>query len=86
MTSTTLLIGRWPAAASRACSHSGEGPIFTSVKTRAVKRGQLGADRKSLALNLEFRAGDRTLTDEEVAARREAIKAKLGEIGGALRE
>ena len=25
--STTLLIGRCPAAASRACSHSGEGPI-----------------------------------------------------------
>ena len=38
--STTLLIGRCPAAASRACSQSGEGPILTSVKTRAVKRGQ----------------------------------------------
>ena len=38
--STTLLIGRWPAAISRAFSHSGEGPIVTSVKTRAVKRGQ----------------------------------------------
>ena len=38
--STTLEIGRIPAAASRSCSHSGEGPIFTSVKTRAVKRGQ----------------------------------------------
>jgi hypothetical protein len=38
--STTLLIGRWPAAASRACSQSGEGPTSTPVKTRAVKRGQ----------------------------------------------
>ena len=38
--STTLLIGRWPAAISRAFSHSGEGPIFTSVNARAVKRGQ----------------------------------------------
>ena len=38
--STTLLIGRWPAAISRAFSHSGEGPIVTSVNTRAVKRGQ----------------------------------------------
>ncbi len=38
--STTLLIGRWPAAISFAFSHSGEGPIVTSSKTRAVKRGQ----------------------------------------------
>ena len=38
--STTLEIGRCPAAASRSCSQSGEGPTFTSLKTRAVKRGQ----------------------------------------------
>ena len=38
--STTLLIGRCPAAVRRACSQSGEGAIVTSVKTRAVKRGQ----------------------------------------------
>ena len=47
---------------------------------------QLGEGRKSLALNLEFRAPDRTLTDAEVSAAREAIKAKLEEIGGTLRE
>jgi phenylalanyl-tRNA synthetase beta chain len=47
---------------------------------------QIGVGRKSLALGLEFRAPDRTLTDEEVAAAREQIKAKLGEIGGTLRE
>jgi phenylalanyl-tRNA synthetase beta chain len=47
---------------------------------------QVGEGRKSLALNLEFRAPDRTLTDEEVAGLRERIKAKLGEIGGSLRE
>jgi phenylalanyl-tRNA synthetase beta chain len=47
---------------------------------------QVGADHKSLALNLEFRAPDRTLTDDEVAAVRETIKTKLGEIGGSLRE
>jgi phenylalanyl-tRNA synthetase beta chain len=46
---------------------------------------QLGEGRKSLALNLEFRAPDRTLTDEEVAGLREQIEAKLGEIGGTLR-
>ena len=38
--STTLLIGRCPAAVRRACSQSGEGATVTSVKTRAVKRGQ----------------------------------------------
>ena len=37
--STTLLIGRWPAAIRRAFSHGGEGPIVTSSKARAVKRG-----------------------------------------------
>jgi phenylalanyl-tRNA synthetase beta chain len=47
---------------------------------------QLGEGRKSLALRLEFRASDRTLTDEEVAAKRDAIAVKLTEIGGALRE
>jgi phenylalanyl-tRNA synthetase beta chain len=47
---------------------------------------QLGEGRKSLALRLEFRANDRTLTDEEVAARRDEIASKLAEIGGALRE
>jgi phenylalanyl-tRNA synthetase beta chain len=47
---------------------------------------QVGEGRKSLALNLEFRAPDRTLTDEEVGGVREQIKAKLGEIGGMLRE
>ena len=37
--STTLLIGRWPAAIRRAFSHGGDGPIVTSSKARAVKRG-----------------------------------------------
>ena len=37
--STTLLIGRWPEAISRAFSHAGDGPILTSSNSRAVKRG-----------------------------------------------
>ena len=47
---------------------------------------QIGAGRKSLALRLEFRAPDRTLTDEEVAERRTAITEALRGIGGTLRE
>jgi phenylalanyl-tRNA synthetase beta chain len=46
---------------------------------------QVGEGRKSLALRLEFRAPDRTLTDDEVAARRAAIEAELAKIGGSLR-
>jgi phenylalanyl-tRNA synthetase beta chain len=46
---------------------------------------QLGEGKKSLALRLEFRAPDRTLTDEEVAERRTAIERELEEIGGRLR-
>jgi phenylalanyl-tRNA synthetase beta chain len=47
---------------------------------------QLGEGRKSLALRLEFRAADRTLTDAEVTALRDAIVAELDRIGGSLRE
>ncbi len=47
---------------------------------------QVGAGRVSLALRLEFRAADRTLTDDEVAALRGEIEAKLEQIGGSLRE
>jgi phenylalanyl-tRNA synthetase beta chain len=46
---------------------------------------QLGEGKKSLALRLEFRAADRTLTDEEVVAQRAAIETELEKIGGSLR-
>jgi phenylalanyl-tRNA synthetase beta chain len=45
----------------------------------------VGEGSKSLALRLEFRAPDRTLTDEEVAERRAAIEKSLAAIGGKLR-
>ena len=47
--------------------------------------GQVGEGNRSLALRLEFRSPDRTLTDEDVAALRKAIEARLAEIGGRLR-
>jgi phenylalanyl-tRNA synthetase beta chain len=66
---------------------AGGGELLGEAEVFDLYEGeQLGENRKSLALNLEFRAPDRTLTDEEVAGLREAIKAKLDEIGGTLRE
>ena len=76
-----------PASEVHAAVMAGGGELLRAAEVFDLYEGeQLGEGRKSLALNLEFRAGDRTLTDEEVAERREAIKAKLGEIGGSLRE
>ena len=76
-----------PASEVRAAVLAGGGELLHAAEVFDLYEGeQVGADRKSLALNLEFRAADRTLTDEEVAGLREAIKAKLGEIGGTLRE
>jgi phenylalanyl-tRNA synthetase beta chain len=76
-----------PAGEVRAAILAGGGELLAAAEVFDLYEGeQVGENRKSLALNLEFRASDRTLTDEEVAERREAIKAKLGEIGGSLRE
>src|ERR671917_473302 len=46
--STTLLIGRWPAAMRRAFSQRGDGPILTSSNSRAVKRGQNSGSSTSI--------------------------------------
>jgi phenylalanyl-tRNA synthetase beta chain len=47
---------------------------------------RLGAGNYSLALRLSYRASDRTLTDAEVAERREAIIAAIAEqLGGRIR-
>jgi phenylalanyl-tRNA synthetase beta chain len=76
-----------PAARVREAVLAGGGELLRSARIFDLYRGeQVGEGRKSLALRLEFRAPDRTLTDEEVADRREAIKQALGEIGGSLRE
>jgi len=64
----------------------GGGELLRSAEVFDLYEGeQIGEGRKSLALRLEFRAVDRTLTDEEVAERRVAIESALAEIGGTLR-
>ena len=70
-----------------AAVRAGGGKLLAGAEVFDVYRGdQLGAGRKSLALRLEFRAPDRTLTDEEVAVVRERIKDSVAAIGGELRE
>jgi phenylalanyl-tRNA synthetase beta chain len=53
-----------------------------------VYRGaQVGEGNVSLALRLTYRAADRTLTDEEVAAKRGKIARALDErLGGRVRD
>ena len=65
-----------PAAEVRAAVLEGGGELLRSAEVFDLYRGeQVGEGRKSLALRLSFRAADRTLTDEEVAERRQAIEA-----------
>jgi phenylalanyl-tRNA synthetase beta chain len=75
-----------PAAAVDEAVRAGGGDLLARVAIFDLYRGeQAGEGNKSLALRLEFRAPDRTLTDEEVAERRAAIERALAEIGGRLR-
>jgi phenylalanyl-tRNA synthetase beta chain len=65
---------------------AGAGELLASLEVFDLYHGeQVGEGNKSLALRLEFRAPDRTLTDEEVAERRAAIEKELESIGGRLR-
>ena len=75
------------AARVRSAVFQGGGELLRSAEVFDLYRGeQVGEGRKSLALRLAFRTPDRTLTDEEVSERREAIRAAVAEIGGGLRE
>jgi phenylalanyl-tRNA synthetase beta chain len=83
-----VVVPSGPAAADvREAVLAGGGPLLRSAEVFDLYEGeQLGEGRRSLALRLEFRADDRTLTDEEVGEVRAAIEARLGEIGGSIRE
>ena len=75
-----------PAGDVEAAVARGGGELLERLSLFDLYRGaQVGEGHKSLALRLEFRAPDRTLTDEEVAERRAAIEAELAELGGRLR-
>jgi phenylalanyl-tRNA synthetase beta chain len=75
-----------PAARLAEVLRAGGGELLASLRVFDLYHGeQVGEGNKSLALRLEFRASDRTLTDEEVAERRAAIERELESIGGRLR-
>jgi phenylalanyl-tRNA synthetase beta chain len=74
------------AVAVRDAVLEGGGELLRSAEVFDLYEGeQLGEGRKSLALRLEFRAADRTLTDEEVSGLRGSIEAQLEQVGGSLR-
>jgi phenylalanyl-tRNA synthetase beta chain len=69
-----------PAADVLAAVRDAGGPLLSRAEIFDVYPAE---GRVSLAIRLEFRAGDRTLTDEEVAQRRAKIDAAVAErLGG----
>ncbi len=75
-----------PAARLAEVVRAGAGELLVWLRVFDLYHGeQVGEGSKSLALRLEVRAPDRTLTDEEVAERRAAIETELESIGGRLR-
>lgn len=73
-----------PAESVRRAVAEGAGELLESVELFDIFRGeQLGENKKSLAFSMLFRAGDRTLTDEEVNEHRLAAAAVAKERFGA---
>jgi len=63
----------------------GAGELLEDVRLFDVYTGpQVGEGRKSIALALRFRAADRTLTEDEASAAREAAVAAAAERLGAV--
>ncbi len=65
----------------------GAGDLLEDIRLFDVFTGdQVGADRKSLAFALRFRAPDRTLTEDEASAARDAaVAAAASAVGAQLR-
>ena len=73
------------AAAVEAALREGAGELLESIRLFDVYTGdQVGAGHKSLAFALRFRAPDRTLTEQETAAARDAAVALAAERTGAV--
>ncbi|MGW4480563.1 phenylalanine--tRNA ligase subunit beta [Rhodococcus triatomae] len=75
------------AAAVESALRGGAGELLEDIRLFDVFTGeQVGAGRKSLAFALRFRASDRTLTEDEASAARDAAVAAAGAaVGASLR-
>jgi phenylalanyl-tRNA synthetase beta chain len=73
------------SAAVESALRDGAGELLESIRLFDVYTGdQVGAGHKSLAFALRFRAPDRTLTEQETGAARDAAVAVAGERCGAV--
>ena len=73
-----------PAAAIEDALRSGAGELLEDLRLFDVYTGpQVGEGRRSLAFSLRLRAADRTLTDVDVLAARDAAVAEAGRRHGA---
>jgi phenylalanyl-tRNA synthetase beta chain len=76
---------RVEAALAAGADSAGDGTLLEDVRLFDVYTGeQVAAGHKSLAYRLRFRAPDRTLTDEETTAARDAAVAEAGRQVGAV--
>ncbi|MEZ0579928.1 phenylalanine--tRNA ligase subunit beta [Nocardioides sp. MH1] len=74
-----------PSATVEAALREGAGELLESVRLFDVYTGeQIGEGQKSLAFALRFRAPDRTLTEAETSAARDAAVARAAEVAGAV--
>ncbi|HEX5861391.1 MAG TPA: phenylalanine--tRNA ligase subunit beta [Nocardioides sp.] len=74
-----------PAADVEAALREGAGELLESIRLFDLYTGdQAGAGKKSLAFAMRFRAPDRTLTESETAAARDAAVALAAERTGAV--
>jgi phenylalanyl-tRNA synthetase beta chain len=74
-----------PAAEVESALRSGAGELLESIRLFDVYTGpQVGAGKKSLAFALRFRAPDRTLTEAEAGAARDAAVASAASSFGAV--
>ncbi len=73
-----------PQADIAAALYEGGGELLESVKLFDIYESeQLGADKRSLAFALSFRSTERTLTEEDASAARDAAVTVAAERFGA---
>jgi phenylalanyl-tRNA synthetase beta chain len=74
-----------PAGEVEAALRAGAGKLLESVRLFDIYMGeQVGEGKKSLAFALRFRAPDRTLTEADTSAARDAAVARAAELTGAV--